>query len=156
MKKTIQLALLLTCAVTLLAGCVTDNGKLPQPTAGFVPKRTYAVPYDKLWTDVLNALDKNKVTIAAIDKSSGVIQSDYLAGPGTFMVIMAQSTRYKYNITVRDQGDGNVRVNVTCKVESSINGDRGADPYRDVTPQNAALTAKLETWLYEQIEQEIK
>ena len=72
------------------------------------------------------------------------------------MVIMAQSTRYKYNITARNQSDGTIRVNVICKVESSINGEHGADPYRDVTPQNTALATKMETWLYEQIEKEIQ
>jgi hypothetical protein len=154
MKKIIQCLLLLTCA--LLNGCVSDNGKLPEPSAGFTPKYTYAVPYDKLWDGILNALDKNRITTVSVDKASGVIATDYIAGPGTFMVIMSQSTRYKYNITARNQSDGTVRVNVICKVESSINGEHGADPYRDVTPQNTALATKMETWLYEQIEKEIQ
>jgi hypothetical protein len=156
MKKSIQFAFLLTCAVALLAGCISDNGKFPQPTAGFAPKQTYAVPYDKLWSGILDALDKNRITTVSVDKASGVIATDYIAGPGQFMVIMAQSTRYKYSITARSQSDGAVRVNVICKVESSINGENGSSQWRDVTPQNAALAAKLETWLYERIEQEIK
>src|SRR5579859_4290858 len=154
MKKLIQLASLLT--FTLLAGCVSDNGKLPQASAGFTPKYTYSVPNDKLWSAILDTLDKNRITTVSVDKASGIIATDYIAGPGTFMVIMAQSTRYKYSITVRDQGNGTERVNVICKVESSINGEHGADPYRDVTPQNTALATKLETWLYEQIEAGMK
>ena len=137
-------------------GCVSDNGKFPAPSANFTPKRTYAVPYDKLWQAVLDALDKNRITTVSVDKASGIISTDYLAGPGQFMVVMTQSTRYKYSISLRNESDGGVRMNVICKVESSINGQHGADPYRDVTPQNAALTGKLETWLYEQIEAEIK
>ena len=156
MKKTIQFALLLTFAMALISGCVSDNGKLPEPTASFTPKYTYAIAYDKLWSGILEALDKNRITTVSVDRASGVISTDYVAGPGTFMVIMAQSTRYKYNITARNQSDGSVRVNVICKVESSINGEHGADPYRDVTPQNGALATKMETWLYEQIEKEIQ
>ena len=156
MKKTLHLALLLTFAFALVTGCVTDNGKFPEPTAGFTPKQTYTVPFDKLWNGILDALDKNKITVAAIDKASGVIQTDYCAGPGQFMVIMAQSTRYKYNVTARSQADGTVRVNVVCKVESSINEENGSSQWRDVTPQNAALTTKLETWLYEQIEKNLQ
>jgi hypothetical protein len=47
-------------------------------------------------------------------------------------------------------------MSVICKVESSMNGRAGASQWRDVTPQNTALATKLETWLYEQIESEIK
>jgi hypothetical protein len=36
------------------------------------------------------------------------------------------------------------------------NPGEGNSQWRDVTPQNAALTTKLETWLYEQIKPEIK
>ena len=138
-----------------MTGCISDNGKFPEPTASFTPKQTYAVPYDKLWNGILDALDKNRITTVSVDKASGVISTDYCAGPGTFMVIMAQSTRYKYGITVRDQGNGIERVNIVCKVESSINGESGASQWHDVTPQNTALATKLEKWLYEQIEQGI-
>lgn len=155
MKNSIQLAFLLAFAASLMSGCFTDNGKLPEPTTGFAPKQSYNIPYDKLWNGILDSLDKNRIATVSVDKASGVISTDYIAGPGKFMVIMAQSTRYKYNITVRDQSDGTVRVNIICKVESSINGGHGADPYRDVTPENTALATKLETWLYEQIEKNI-
>jgi hypothetical protein len=155
MKKTIPFALLLVLALTMLTGCFTDNGSFPQPTANFTPKQTYAIPFDKLWSGILDALDKNRITTIGVDKSSGVIQTDYIAGPGRFMVVAAQSTRYKYSVTVRNESDGTERMNVICKVESSMSGNAGSQ-WRDVTPQNAALAAKLETWLYEQIEQEIK
>jgi NlpB/DapX lipoprotein len=156
MKKTIQFTLLFTFALAVFGGCVSDNGKFPQPTANFTPKQTYAVAYDKLWSGILDALDKNRITTVSVDKASGVIQTDYIAGPGEFMVFAAQSTRYKYNLTVRNQADGTVKLNIICKVEDSMNGSNGSSQWRDVTPQNLALTTKLETWLYEQIEPEIK
>jgi hypothetical protein len=156
MKKITQSALLLTFALAVFSGCIKDNGKFPQPTANFTPKRTYAVAYDKLWNGILDALDKNRITTVSVDKASGVIQTDYLAGPGEFMVFAAQSTRYKYNLTVRNQPDGTVKLNIICRVEDSLSGNSGSSQWRDVTPQNGALTMKLETWLYEQIEPEIK
>ncbi|MDR3562669.1 MAG: hypothetical protein P4N59_14710 [Negativicutes bacterium] len=156
MKTSIPFAILLALALSLVTGCVSDNGKFPQPTAGFTPKQAYSVPYDKVWNGILDALNENRITTVGVDKASGTIGTDYLAGPGSFMVIMAQSTRYKYGITVRSQPDGTVKVDVICKVESTINGGNGSSQWRDVTPQNAALASKLETWLYEQIEKKIQ
>ena len=155
MKQTL---IALICATLLLTagGCVTDNGKYPMPTANFTPKRVYAVQYDKLWQATLDALDENRITVVSTDKASGIIQTDYIAGPGTFMVIMAQSTRYKYNITLRNEPDGGVRVNVVCRIEDSIDSGQGSSQWRDVTPQNVALENKLETWLYEQLEDGLK
>jgi hypothetical protein len=156
MKTTVRFAFLVALALILPAGCATDNGKLPEPTAGFAPQCAYSVPYDKLWSEILDALDKNRITTMSVDKASGVISTDYIAGPGSFMVVMSQSTRYKYSVTARSQADGTVKVNVVCKVESSINGHGGSSQWRDVTPSNATLATRLETWLYEQIEQELK
>lgn len=154
MKKTISIVLLL--ALTILTGCFTDNGSFPQPTAGFTAKQTYAVSYDKLWNGILDALDQNRITTTSVDKASGVIATDYIAGPSRFMVVAAQSTRYKYTIELRNKDDGTVRMNIICKIEDSMNGSGGSSQWGDVTPQNAALAGKLETWLYEQIEQQIK
>lgn len=151
-----QLLLAFTCAAALLAGgCVTDNGKLPTPDAGFVPKRAYAVSHDKLWQTTLDALDKNRIPIVNSDKADSIIQTDYLAGPGEFMVFASQSTRYKYNITLRDESGGSVKLNIICTVEDSMNDGRSSTQWRDVTPQNESLAAKLEAWLYEQVENQL-
>ena len=148
------------CAVLLFAtgGCITDNGAFPTPSANFTPKRAYAIPYDKLWQTTLDALDKNRITVVSTDKASGIIQTDYIAGPGQLMLALnvAQSTRYKYNITLRNESDGSVKVNVICKIEDTMNDGRGGSQWRDVTPQNAARVNSLETWLYEQIEDRLK
>jgi hypothetical protein len=156
MKRIIPFILFLAFTLTMLTGCFTDNGTFPQPSANFIPRQTYSVNYDKLWNGILDALDKNRITTVNVDKASGVIETDYIAGPGRFMVVAAQSTRYKYTITTRNHSDGTVKMNVICKVESSMNGSAGASQWRDVTPQNVELATKLETWLYEQIEAEIK
>ena len=153
-----QILFIITCAAALAAGCVTDNGKFPTPTANFTPKCTYSIPHDKLWQAVLDTLDKNQIAVVSTDKSSGIIQTDYIAGPGEVMIPLgvSQATRYKYNITLRDESDGSVRLNVLCKVEDTMSNGHEASQWRDVTPQNTALVNKLETWLYEQIEDELK
>jgi hypothetical protein len=152
-----RILLTFTCAAALLAGgCVTDNGKFPTPDAGFVPKHTYAVPHGKLWQATLDALDKNRIAIVNSDKADGIMQTDYLAGPGEFMVFATQITRYKYNITLRDESNGSVKLNVICTVEDSMNDGKNSTQWRDVTPQNTVLATKLETWLYEQVEDELK
>jgi uncharacterized lipoprotein len=155
MKRTL---LIFTCAVAILAGCVTDNVKFPTPTANFAPKRIYSIPHDKLWQAVLDALDKNNIAVTSSDKSSGIIQTDYIAGPSQVMIPLgiSQSTRYKYNISLRDESDGSVKVKVICKIEDTMNNGHGSTQWNDATSQNAALEDKLETWLYEQLEDELK
>jgi hypothetical protein len=37
-----------------------------------------------------------------------------------------------------------------------VNDGKNSTQWRDVTPQNEPLAAKLEAWLYEQIEIELK
>jgi hypothetical protein len=37
-----------------------------------------------------------------------------------------------------------------------VNNGHDSTQWRDVTPQNAALVNRLETWLYEQVEDEMK
>jgi NlpB/DapX lipoprotein len=147
-----------TCAAVLLAGCVTDNTKFPTPAANFVPKKEYAVPHDKLWQATLDALDNNHVAVVSADKADGIIQTDYIAGPGEVNIVLAisQETRYKFNITLRDEANGSVRLNVLCMIEDSMSSSHNTSQWHDVTSQNAALESKLETWLYEQIEGELK
>ena len=153
--KIIPFVLFLVLAVTLTS-CVTDNGKFPEPTANFMPKRTYAVQYDKLWQATLDALDKNQIAVLSTDKSDGIIQTDYVAGPGTLIMLTAQSTRYKFNITLRNEPNGNVKMNLICKIEDSMNNGHDSTQWRDVTPQNSKLENKLEGWMYEQIEDQLK
>ena len=152
-----QILLAFACTAALLVGgCITDNGKFPAPDANFTPKRSYAVSHGKLWQATLDALDKNRIAIVNSDKADGILQTDYLAGPGEFMVFATQITRYKYNITLRDEPNGSVKLNVICTIEDSLNDGRSSSQWRDVTPQNEPLAAKLETWLYEQVESALK
>jgi hypothetical protein len=150
---------LICAAVLLLAeGCVTDNGKFPTPDSNFTPKRTYSVSHDKLWQATLDALDDNRITVVNSDKVDGRIQTDYIAGPGEVNIALAisQITRYKYNLSLRDEADGSVRLNVICTIEDSMSTTHSTSQWRDVTSQNSVLENRLETWLYEQVEHQLK
>lgn len=155
MKQTV---LLFTCAAVLLfaGGCVTANGNFPAPTAGFTPQYTYNVPRERLWQAILDACDKNQIAVVSADKSSGIIETDWIAGPEKLIITMSQSNRYKYNVSLRDESNGGIKVNIICKIEDSFNSGRGSTQWNDVTPQNRALEKKLEDWFYQQIEDELR
>jgi hypothetical protein len=138
-------------------GCATKvgNASFPESSASFTPKSSYAVSKDKLWDATLSALDKNRIATASVDKASGVIQTDYIEGESAligFGLIASQHTRYKYNVTLRDQSEGAVKLNVICKIESTMKGTSGSSQWHDVTSQNAEQTKKLENWLYQEVE----
>jgi len=92
------------------------------------------------------------------DKTDGRIQTDYIAGPGEVNIALAisQITRYKYNISLRDEVDGSVRLSIICTIEDSMSSTQNTSQWRDVTTQNAAVASKLEVWLYEQVENALK
>jgi hypothetical protein len=155
MKQTL---LIFGCAALLLfaGGCVTTNGTLPTSSANFTPKGTYAISRDKLWQTILDTLDKNHIAAVTADKSSGIIQTDYIAGPEVANIAFVESVHYKYNISLRDQSDGSVKVNIIGKLESTVNSGHGSSQWNDVTPQNVEKVKNLENWLYEQIEDGLK
>jgi hypothetical protein len=143
---------------TLLVGCVSVGKTMPKTTANFAPKQVYAVAYDKLWDTTISALDTNRIAVLSASKESGIIQTDYMDGKSTLIMgglAGAQSTRYKYNLTLRNQSAGNVKLNILCKVESTINSGRGSSQWSDVSGQNTKLVKQLEDWLYEQIEKDL-
>lgn len=159
MRKTTNLlvSIALLAFVTLLAGCKTSNVSFPTPSANFTPKGTYAVAYDKLWNATLDALDKNRIVTASADQATGVIETDDIEGTSMTIAFLAnESSRYQYHIALRKESTGTVRLNIICKIESTVSGGHGGTPWRDVTSENAARAKSLETWLYEQIEGEIK
>jgi NlpB/DapX lipoprotein len=153
-----SIVLIFICSAALLGGCVTDNTKFPAPTANFTPKQKYAVSHDKLWQAALDALDSNRIAVVSSDKADGIIQTDYIAGPGEVMIPLGieQVTRYKYNISLRDEASGSVKLNVICTIEDSMSSGHSASQWHDVTSQNTAQAAKLEAWLYEQVEDALK
>jgi hypothetical protein len=144
----------------LFAGCATPVGNVtfPESSAAFAPRPAYAVPHDNLWDATLAALDKNRIATANTDKASGIIQTDAIEGPSSLIAlgfVAAQSTRYKYNINLRNQSEGGVRLIILCKIESTMKGSSGSSQWTDVTSHNVERAKKLENWLYEQIEKNL-
>lgn len=139
-------------------GCISVGKKLPQPTINFTPREVYAVSYDKLWDATLNALDKNRIGTTSANKESGLIQTDYTDGPSSLIaggLAGSQNTRYKFDISLRNQSAGGVKLNIICKVESSIYSGQGSSQWSDVSGQNTKLVKQMEDWLYEQIEKSL-
>ena len=157
MKKRFRLAYGVVVFVLLLSGCGMKTGKadFPEASAGFQPKRMYAVSYDALWDVVVNALDENRIAIASLDKSTGRIITDYVQGVSTVYALGLGGTgqsRYKYNITMRKTDNDMTKLAIICKLESTLSGAAGSTPWRDLSSENASLVTSLESWLYEQIE----
>ena len=69
---------------------------------------------------------------------------------------ISQITRYKYNITLRDEAGGSVRLDIMCTIEDSMSNTHNTSQWRDATSQNPALENQLEARLYQQIESELK
>jgi hypothetical protein len=159
MKKHIKLivtTLSILTAGLMISGCATAVGgvKLPQAAANFTPKHNYTATPEKAFAAVQTALENNHIGVASSDKGTGVIRSEVVNGPSYLMaggMAGAQSTRYSFNVSVRANGS-EVRINIIAKLESSINSGNGSSQWNDVTGQNPANIAQLETWLFEQIE----
>jgi len=143
----------------LLAGCIqVGKTSLPAPTAGFAPQASYAVGTDRLWEASLGALEKNRIPVAASDRASGTLQTDYVQGPSRLIGLGlsgAQSTRYKFNLALRAQGDAATRLTVLARVESTINSGKGSSQWTDVSGHNPELVRSLEAWLHQQVETEL-
>lgn len=161
LKPDATLRVLILLAALLVGGCVSNVGttRFPEASANFSPKRTYAVPLSAAYEKVERTLDDARIPIANQNKSdsSARIQTDYIEGQSQLIAggfVAAQSTRYRYHVTLRPNEKGTT-INILCNVESTMKGQSGASPWTDVSGQNPQLTAKLEAWLYEQIEKNL-
>jgi hypothetical protein len=149
---------LLTGAMLINFAAKAGTDKPVEPSINFVPKQTYAVSYDKLWDAVMDVLEKEKITTLSADKTSGVIQTDYFAehvrlNLGGFAGL--KNSRWKCNLTLRNETDGSIKLNIIAKCESTITGTKENYQWTDVSRENAKAVKKLETWFYEQIEKEL-
>ncbi len=156
MKTTLAfMALVAVCA----AGCMNvGSTRYPQPTTNFAPKRLYAIGLPDAYSKVEKTLDNARIAIASQNKSdtSARIQTDYIAGESIVVggILASQSSRYRYSITLRPDGD-KTNIGVSCRVESTSSNGEGSTQWQDTSGQNARLVGQLETWLYEQIEKNL-
>jgi len=132
-----------------------SGADLPAPSANYVAKTIYQGSEKKVLASVLDAMAKSNVDVLTIDRESGRVGSDYVAGPtysAVFGLLGSNSTRYKFNIIVSRDGAKSV-VSVTAKIESS--GDE-ASSWRDVSADNKDGVIQLRDWMYEQIEKQAR
>jgi hypothetical protein len=109
------------------------------------------------------ALDKNRITVLSADKTSGIIQTDYFGDnereiAGGFLGVA--NTRIKCNLTLRNQPDGFVKLNITAKCEATTRGDglfsdKAPEQWHDVTSRNVQKMKDVENRFYEGIEKEL-
>jgi hypothetical protein len=153
--------LFIVAVSSCLTSCTTIGpADTRQPSATFAPKRVYAVEQNAALQKMEKILDEARIPIASQNKSdsSARISTDYIAGPTALIaggLVGAQSTRYRYHITVRPAESQKTSVLITCNVESTIKGGSGASQWTDVSNQNQKLTAIRENWLYEQFEKDL-
>jgi len=149
-------------ALTLLISGCTSIGPADnrQPSAAFSPKRVYAMNQTSALEKLEKTLDEARIPIANQSKSdtSARVSTDYIAGQSALIaggLVGAQSTRYRYHITLRPTDGDKTSVLITCNIESTIKSGSGASQWTDVSPQNPKLTAIRENWLYEQFEKNL-
>ena len=67
------------------------------------------------------------------------------SGPSEVMIPLgiSQITRYKYNLSLREEGNGNVKLNVICTVENSTSGGHDTSQWYDATSQNTVRRFEL-------------
>jgi hypothetical protein len=163
-------------AVFLLSGCPSMVGniagaaylnsqqermvKFPEPSPGFQPKKIYEAPYEKVWDTAIRVLESNRITTTSLDKANGRIVTDYVQGEAQTMgpagMLGAITTRYKYELTLEQMPQTQVRLGIICKLESkSVLGGDPASGWRDVSHENRQGVSILENWLYEQTEKSL-
>jgi|GEM_PF-1432828 len=143
-------------AIAGLAEKITSQSgaELPAPSANYVAKTSYKESQKKVLAAVLDAMAKNNVDVLSIDRESGRIASDYVAGPtytAAFGFLGSNATRYKFNVIVTKEGTKSA-VSVTAKLESS--GDE-VESWRDVSADNKETVTQLRDWMYEKIEKQL-
>lgn len=141
-------------------GCVAsnENVKFPETSTDFQPKKSYIVSYNELWAVINGVLEENRIAVAAIDKSSGRIITDYIEGESTSYLGGlggVGNSRYKYNIRISQEDNIKTRLSIIATLEQALSGAAGSTPYRDLSKTNMPLVNNLENWLYEQIEKSL-
>lgn len=147
--------------VFILIDCTIATGKVsfPQPTVNYSPKKVYSISFDTVWDVIIRVLDENRIMVISIDKSTGIIITDYIQGASKaywFGLGGIGNSRYKYNIKLSKQGIKDIKLSIITKLEQTLQGEGASTPYRDLSKQNPQLVNQLENWLYEKIENTIQ
>ncbi len=138
--------------VLTLSGCMSIGKQFPTANAGYVPKVTYNITFDKAWGTVVRVLGENSISIVSQSKQTGQIISGYMEGASTIGLINS-SSRYKYRIFILKTSQTKTRINISPVLQSG-SGDAGE--FHDVTSFNQDIVKQLKNTLYEKIESALK
>jgi len=148
-----------------LSGCAQPIGatRFPDPSATFVPRKEYAAPFENVWNAVHRVLESNRIAVAAASRDEGRITTEYVQGQSQMYALGfggTLSTRYKYVIRLSPADTANTTINILAYPESSSTagppeGGAVGGAWRDISNDNKLIVAKLQNWLYEQIQIEI-
>lgn len=148
----------LFAGIILTSSALADGDIASSPPTNFIPKRIYTNTTDKLWDVVLNTLEDSRIAVVSSDKTSGIVQTDYIAGKNKSLLAGfggTQSTRCKFNLSLRPQSDGTVKLNIICTIEATVTKLHVASQWVDVSRKNPASVKKIETSLYYDIEKRL-
>jgi hypothetical protein len=141
------------CLVVGVSGCFSvGRTAFPVSAAGFQPQKEYRASYDQVWTTINRALQSERINVVSSLKADGRIVTDYVQGETQMIaLVMALTTRYKYNISLERTAPETTRVTVIATLESSSQGLA----WHDVSKDNQQIVQRLEYWLYERIERSL-
>jgi hypothetical protein len=152
-KSKLQICYAIISMIVFVGGCVSGGKGIPSANPSFIPKETYNVDYDLMWTKVVSTLNRNQIQITTSAKDTWQISTGYVEGPSFAVLPVAGNySRYKYNIFITRDGPTRTTVAISPIIESSMIGSDGGSPFHDVTSANPANASRLKNWLYEQLE----
>ena len=109
-----------------IVGCA---GLTPVPQADHVEdERTYAASYDRVWSSLMEVLQKEVVTVTAMDKNSGLVSGTKNIPTSTTDLLMGYTNRYSLNFLVKKVSQNKTKVSVRAKAERSFE-NKGWNPY---------------------------
>ena len=123
---------------------------LPEPSQTYQPIEEIPYPVANLYNAAIEVLDEDRVSIVNENKDGGRIATDYVAGPSystALGILGSNSTRYKYLISIKKNGDG-AKLMVTAFLESSGNEIQS---WRDVSADNQTIVRNIQNALAEKI-----
>jgi len=142
-------------AIALLSVTVVGCANYKAPMKRNVEStRTYAMPYDEVWNKVVDWFSMNNTPIKNLDKSSGLISTEYNLRNNiaqscdcgeTGFGQRFESAKANFNVVVRQSGDTAVTVRVTTFFDAVLvnpSYQSGVPDYRSTIECHS--TGKLE------------
>ena len=121
-----MMSVLVLIFMVSVAGCA---GLTPVPQAVHVEEeRTYSASYDRVWNSLMAVLQKEVITVTAVDKTSGLVSGTKNIPTSTADLFMGYTNRYTLSFLIQKISQNKTKVSVRTKGERSYK-NQGWDPY---------------------------